>query len=494
MKNSYKTMLRPAWMILVLIAAVAGCGKAEKEANIASDADLEGKTVATMPGTMYDIEYSKQEGVTIMRLPSTSDLIAAVKQGRADAFLEDEPNLNKQTLRENGLREAYRLDMSFPEGFGFRKEDQPLVDAFNAFMAEMEADGSMDELRKKWLDAEDCSTVVMATDTMPVPDGAPLRVGTGINIAPLLFSTGRQWRGLEAELLMLFGQRIGRPIQVSFCDFTAISPAVQTGSLDVMGGGVFITEERQKVLAFTDPFTFCHGGCYVVDADATSETGFVQGIKESFHKTLVVEERWRILTRGLWVTVRITLLSMLFGTLLGLGLYAMRVSRRRWMRSIEWGYSVFMRGIPMVVLLMILFYVILSGQGGLLVAVVAFSMSFASFVSEMTVTAVEGVGTGQREAAMALGFTPWKTIRLIIAPQALRRALPHFKSEAVSLIKNTSIVGYIAIEDITRASDMIRSRTFEAFFPLLLVTIVYFLLAWLLSKLVDYLFNLGMKI
>ena len=116
-----------------------------------------------------------------------------------------------------------------------------------------------------------------------------------------------------------------------------------------------------------------------------------------------------------------------------------------------------------------------------MVAVSAFALNFAAYVSEMFRSAISSVGNGQREAGLAIGFTPWQTFVYIIAPQAVRNVLPVYKGEAISLVKNTSIVGYIAINDLTRASDMIRNRTFDAFFPLLVVTVLYFLLAWLIG-------------
>ena len=146
-----------------------------------------------------------------------------------------------------------------------------------------------------------------------------------------------------------------------------------------------------------------------------------------------------------------------------------------------------MRGIPMLVFLMIMFYVILvpTGMGGTAVAVISFALNFAAYVSEMFRTAINAVSKGQSEAGLALGLTKWQTFRHIVAPQAIRNVMPVYKGEAISLLKTTSIVGYIAIQDLTRASDIIRSRTFDAFFPLLIVTILYFILAWLLGKALD---------
>jgi polar amino acid transport system substrate-binding protein len=147
-----------------------------------------------------------------------------------------------------------------------------------------------------------------------------------------------------------------------------------------------------------------------------------------------------------------------------------------------------MRGIPQLVILMIMFYVVLakSGLNATAVAVVSFSMVFAAYVSEMFRTAILSIGKGQTEAGIALGFTPLQTFIYIIAPQAIRNVMPVYKGEAVSLFKSTSIVGYIAIMDLTKASDLIRSRTFDAFFPLIIIAIIYFILAWLLGWMLDW--------
>lgn len=104
-------------------------------------------------------------------------------------------------------------------------------------------------------------------------------------------------------------------------------------------------------------------------------------------------------------------------------------------------------------------------------------------------TGIEGVDRGQTEAGLAMGFSRVRTFFLFVVPQAASKVIPVFKGEAVSLIKNTSVVGFIAIQDLTKASEIIRSRTFDAFFPLIVISIIYFILAWLLGKCLDRLAN-----
>ena len=138
----------------------------------------------------------------------------------------------------------------------------------------------------------------------------------------------------------------------------------------------------------------------------------------------------------------------------------------------------------MVVLLMIMFYIVFARTSisGVWVAVIGFGMNFGAYVSEMIRTGILAVDKGQMEAALALGYTKSRAFMKIVLPQAARHFLPVFQGEFISLVKMTSVVGYIAIQDLTKAGDIIRSRTYEAFFPLIAIAIVYFVIAWLLTR------------
>ncbi len=181
-------------------------------------------------------------------------------------------------------------------------------------------------------------------------------------------------------------------------------------------------------------------------------------------------------------TILITLASILFGTVLGFLIYmGCRTGNKaaRWFAKV---YVWFVQGMPAVVLLMILFYIIFARVeiGGTIVAIIAFSLVFGSSVYGMLSTGVGAVDQGQTEAAYALGFGDLHTFFKIILPQAIPHFLPTFKGEAVSLVKATAIVGYIAVQDLTRMGDIVRGRTYEAFFPLIAVAIIYFLLGGIL--------------
>ena len=208
---------------------------------------------------------------------------------------------------------------------------------------------------------------------------------------------------------------------------------------------------------------------------------------ESFTNNLIVEDRYRMILDGLQVTLLITLCAAVLGTLLGGLVCWMRMSRRRWLPQVARVYIDLMRGTPVLVLLMLMYYVVMApiDATGIVVAIVTFAMNTAAYISEMLRTTIQGIDRGQTEAGLALGFTGRQTFFKIILPQVVRKVMPVYQGEIVSLLKGTSIVGYIAVSDMTRASDLIRSRTFDAFFPLIVTAIIYFLMAWLIGLLLQ---------
>jgi len=140
------------------------------------------------------------------------------------------------------------------------------------------------------------------------------------------------------------------------------------------------------------------------------------------------------------------------------------------------------------VLLMLIFYVVFASVNisPVLVAVLAFGMNFAAYVSEMFRSGIEGIDKGQSEAGIAMGFTRTQTFGFVVLPQMIQRILPVYKGEFISMVKMTSIVGYIAVQDLTKASDIIRSRTFDPFFPLIMIAVLYFLIAWVLMQALEH--------
>lgn len=288
---------------------------------------------------------------------------------------------------------------------------------------------------------------------------------------------------MDLELIIRFCQEYGYQCEYTDMSFDAIIPSL-SGVCDIGTSCISITEERKEMVNLSDPYY--NGGAVMMVRNLQEQPqkeGFLSSLKSSFEKTFIRESRWKLIVNGIGVTVKISLLTAFFGTALGFGLCLLRRLNRKWVNALVMTYVRILQGTPIVVLLMILFYVVFakSKLSGQVVAVIAFSMNFAAYVSEIMRAGIESVDRGQTEAALALGYTRMQTFYRIVMPQAAMQFLPVYKGEFISLVKTTSIVGYIAVQDLTKASDIIRSRTYEAFFPLIATAIIYFLISNLLT-------------
>ena len=327
---------------------------------------------------------------------------------------------------------------------------------------------------------------------------APLVVlGVGVGDLPNSAIINGEHVGFDIEFLKTFARREGLNLKILTMEFSSLIAAIATGKADMIADGIGITEERQKQVDFSEPYNQLKTAVLVlktdmagsgatqagsVSGDSSSKPSLWQSIANSFQSNIIVEKRYLLILDGLRVTAIIALLSILFGTALGGVICWMRMSHNKALVALARVYVSILRGTPVLVLLMIIFYVIFASVDvdPAIVAVIAFGLNFAAYVSEMYRTGIEGVDRGQTEAGIAMGFTKLQTFVHIVFPQASRRILPVYKGEIISLVKMTSIVGYIAVQDLTKASDIIRSRTFDAFFPLIMVAVLYFLISWLL--------------
>ena len=488
MAKKFTEILLRRLLIAFSVLGVLSCSEEKRpEIKISSDADLSGLKVATVSGSVYDLDLSSRTDISLQLYNSTSDVLQALLNGTADVVVHDEMVFNAGIRKENGIKIACAGSRYFPTAFMFSKDDCELASTCTAVQRRMQEDGTMQRLKDFWLS----DRYVEATSYSHIPDegeGEPLRVATSASTAPLSFSVDGEWYGIEIDIIRELAKQLNRPLQIKRYDPSGGIMAIKSGKADILCGCLFITPEREKEFQFSEPYHYYQPAYFVLDPDATPQKhSFISWLKKSFHRNLVIENRWKYIVRGLLKTLKITLLAILMGSVLGMGLYAMIRSRRKWVRNISSCYNSVMTGMPELVLLLILFYVVFANSNvpSDLIAAISFSLFFGSSASGIYKTALDAVPHGQTEAGLALGFTRVQTFFNIVLPQALRYGLPLYKSRCISLLKGTSIVGYIAIQDLTRAGDMIRSRTFDALIPLLVVTVIYFLLAGLIVKLLD---------
>ncbi len=484
------------WLKYLSIAFVlllfSACGRKEAPKRHYTVDDIAHIRIGVPLGSVQD-RYMTQHypGKEIVRANAAPDLPLMLKDHEIDAMVVasiDYESVKKQYPAI--YRVTDQLD-SIPICAAFNKNNKELREQFDRFLEGLIKSGQLEKMRRYWFE-EDDGTFPMPSDIPVYTTGKPLRYAiVGRNIG-YNFYRNNEPMGMEVELVKRFAASLKRPTEVSTIEFSGLLAAVVTNKVDIAAAYLGKTEERAKAVDFSIPYQTTHSSCFAYDDSAETEAGFsfgawVDKVKESFVTNIVKEDRYQLILKGLWVTVLISVCAALLGTVFGGIVCWLRMSRRKALRNAAKCYITVMRGIPMLVFLMLMFYVFLAPLrlGGVTVAVIAFAMNFAAYVSEMFRTSIEGVDRGQTEAGIAMGFTPVQTFLHIVLPQAVKSVMPVYKGEIIGLIKSTSIVGYIAVEDLTKASDLIRSRTFDAFFPLLFSALIYFVLAWLAITLLD---------
>lgn len=480
--------------------------------------DFSGSVVGTLTGTVFDqILSGYMPDLSFQYFDDISSVVLALQSGRVDVVGLDEPIARLVTSQMAELTIFPQPLETDQYGFALAKNSQ-LTDQISALIEEFSADGTLESLQAKWFGADE-SQKSIAVKPADNPSGT-LRYAHDPTLAPMAYiGQAGQSLGYEVELAALFAQRLGLRLEITPSNFSSLLSLISSSKADLVSGAMSITDERRQSVDF--PASHYTGGIVllvrksdlagdpsgVVNAsnsnsqsqdpsgvsglETTSAEGFWhapwQQLSSSFYKNFVTENRWQLILSGIGMTLLISLLSALVGTVFGFGVCLLRLSRRRTMASLAKAFIRLIQGIPLVVLLMMLYYVVFGSVdiSAVLVAVIGIAINFGVYVSEMMRTGIEAVDKGQIEAALALGYSRVQTFRKITFPQAARHFLPVYKGEFISMVKMTSIVGYIAIQDLTKVTDIIRSRTYEAFFPLVITAAIYFLLAFSLTALLD---------
>ena len=226
-------------------------------------------------------------------------------------------------------------------------------------------------------------------------------------------------------------------------------------------------------------------------------------LKESFIFNFIEGARWKYITNGLWVTLKVTFFALLIGIIIGIVVAMIRSSYDKMKDEMRPGlgktlmtilnticriYLTVIRGTPVVVQLLIGYFVIfVSTPNTVFVASMVFGINSGAYITEIIRGGIMSIDGGQFEAGRSLGFNYFQTMRFIIIPQAFKNVLPALANEFIVLLKETSVSGYVAVKDLTKGGDIIRGVTYSAFMPLIAVALIYLVMVmfftWLVGKL-----------
>ena len=483
-------------VLAVRASDMAGTAALSAENAEPSYTEYNGKRIGIKTGSSFEpITLEKFPDSEYYYFDNESDLIQALQNNKIDGFLDDEPVAAMVHVEQPDVNYLKKNIMDDDYHFGFQKNterSEKLRSEFNELVAELISNGELDNMKRKWL-GNDESAKTFDNSELTGSNGEIKVVVTPDNI-PFSYTANNQLTGYAVELSVMFARKYGYTIKFEQAPIAAGLAGLTSGKYDMIAGSLSYTEERAQSMDFSD--VIYNGGVMLVvrssdlEADGAAETveepeekSFLGSIKESFNKNFIREDKYKLILQGISTTCIITVLSVIFGSVLAFLICLFRRADSVLSGKISDLYVKLLQGTPMVVLLMILYYVIFgkSGIAAMWVAVIGFSLNFAAYVSEILRSGIESIDGGQREAALALGYSENQAFFRFIFPQAAVRQLPVYRGEIISLLKNTSIVGYIAIQDLTKMSDIIRSRTYEAFFPLIVTAVIYFILAWIIS-------------
>ncbi len=480
-------------LFLFIILTLSGCGSDEKD-EITSIDQLDRPDCVIGVGLDCPEEKLLRSQFPDAKLVQYKDNLLAIRDvadNRLDAVVY--ARVPMELALANGTTGVRILDENYcnnPVAVGISPKTEiiGLRDKLNDFIDEIQDDGTMNDMFDRWVTKLDWTMPEIPQAEDP---SIKLVVGTVGTIEPYSFYSGTELSGLDIEMAYRFAAWLGAEVEFKTYDFNGIIAAAQSGDVDCIMSNLYFTPEHAESIPFSDIVYYNDIAVLVSDCDAVGANGEVKGfassVRDSFEKTFIREGRWRLFLQGLITTVVITIFSIIFGTVLGFSLFMLCRNGNPFANAVTRICIRLVEGLPVVVLLMMLYYIIFGGLSvsGTTVSVVCFSLVFGAAVFGMIRTGVNAIDRGQLEAAYTLGYSDLKAFFRIVFPQALPLFMPSYKTEVTSVIKATAVVGYIAVQDLTKMGDIVRTRTYEAFFPLISVAVIYFALAGFMTFLVN---------
>lgn len=492
-KSKKVTRFSAFFLVLVLcIGMFAGCsssGDSVAASDVHSIEDLAGKTIGVQLGTTGDIYASDEEanGATIERFNKGADAISALRLGKVDCVIIDEQPAKAFVANNPGLA---ILDEAYAEeeyAICISKDKPELREQINAALSELRESGTLAQITDNYIGDETKGQFPYEVKDIARPNGK-LVVATNAAFEPYEYIENNEFVGIDMDMARAICDILGMELEVENIEFDAIINAVQSGKADVGIAGMTVTEDRLKSIDFTESYTTAVQAIVVRDGSAAGGAS----LSDKFYNNFVKDNRYQYILNGLGTTILISFFAVIIGIVLGFLIAVGRstcdmTGKAPILNMLLKAYLTIIRGTPSMIQLLIIYYVIFASTNvnKVMVAIIAFGLNSSAYIAEIVRSGIMSIDKGQFEAGRSIGFSYGQTFRYFILPQAFKNVLPALGNEFIVLLKETSISGYIGIMDLTRGGDFIRSRTYEAFLPLIAVAIVYLIMVVGLSKLVS---------
>ena len=473
--------------LVALSAALSPCLAAD-DVCIRTPADLKGMHVAHMSSDFHKRELAAMQPDIIFEPYSEfSFAIESLRGGKIDAISLGRTYAEIWMAKFPG---EFRIAFDYADDVVafLLPKGSPFKAKLDEELRKMNAAGETAAIIRKWTDGAKTGKDPSLPEFPAPPAGAQeLRVACAAQIEPWCFVSNGKVSGADVEILSVVANRLGLCLKPKIFSWGGMVDCVNAERCEVAIGGIYTNGEEFPTVDASAEYAN-EKMCLLVlnESFVGGDSGlaaFGKSLKESFIRTFVTEDRWRMLANGFGITLLITFLASLLGTVLAFPVWLARISRVNIVSTIARFYIAILQGTPVLVLLMVLFYLVFGKVDidGIWVAVIGFGLNLSAYAGEMLRSGIDSVPYGQTEAALALGYSQQRAFFRFVLPQAVRAVLPVYRGELIGLLKMTSIVGYIAINDLTKASDLVRSRTYESFFPILTTAFIYFVASWALA-------------
>ena len=482
-----KTML--ALCSLVAVALLAwSCGSKEGT-RVGSVADVRKATIGVQLGTTNDVQASLLEekgyGAHVERFTKSADAVQALCQGKIDCMIEDEYPARAFLRRNPSLRILPQVFSTSDIAVCVAKDNEPLLQDIDRAIAQMRKDGTLDTIVARHVEGRATVAYTPQNEGKPLPGRRTLRYALNAAFEPFEYYEDGRIVGIDVDVAHAICDRLGMNFELVDMEFDAIITSVQAGKADAGISAITMTEERSKNISFSKPYATMKQVVIVRSDEATAQS---HGLVEKFRTCFVTGHRYQYLLQGLGNTLVITLFAMVLSLVLGTLIAIVRATHDRngnfrLLNLLCQVYLTVIRGTPSMVQLLIIYYVVFASAdvNKIVVAITAFGLNSAAYIAEVIRSGIMSVSHGQMEAGRSLGLSYSQTMRLVVLPQAFRNVLPAIGNELITLLKETSISGYIGLVDLTKGSDIIRSVTYDAMMPLGMVAAIYLLIVLALS-------------
>lgn len=472
------------WAVLALFC-LTGCGNQAAPSDISTIDDLEGKKIGVQLNTTGDIYVSDYEGdeagTVVERYNKGNDAISSLKNGKVDCVVIDEEPA-KAFIRRNSDLSILEEEFALEEyAVCVAKENTRLCEDINKALAELKADGTLENIIEHYINDGDFQ--YESPEGLSYENGT-LVMATNAAFPPYEYYDDNRIVGIDADMAAAVADKLNMRLEIEDMEFDSIINAVQSGKADIGAAGMTVTEERLKNINFTEPYT--QATQVIVIRNGNSNP--LLSIKDSFYQNFIEDNRYTYILKGLANTLVIALFAVLLGVLIGFVISIIRTTydktgKLKLLDFLCRVYLTIIRGTPTMIQLLIIYYVIFASANvsKILVAVMAFGINSGAYVAEILRGGIMSLDEGQFEGARSLGLTHGQTMRYVILPQTVKNTLPALANEFIVLIKETAISGYIGLQDLTMAGNIIRGTTYQAFFPLITVACIYLLIVMVLT-------------